>query len=82
MIVNFNPNVSTCQKQKTHFGNEQSANRVKSAIVAALNTKDPQLKIDVKKAREKIEAALGNEDKAGKSILRKFKETLLSIENN
>lgn len=77
MIVNFNPNVSNCKKQKTCFGNERSANLVKNSIEAALAAKDPKLKINVPQAVERILIALKTEDKAGKSILKRFMNSLV-----
>ena len=77
MIVNFNPNISNCRKQKICFGNERSANLVKSSIDVALAAKDPKLKINVPQAVERILIALKTEDKAGKSILKRFMNSLV-----
>lgn len=77
MIVNFNPNVSSCKKQKTRFGNAQSANSVKGSIEQALKVSDPKLRMTVSKALDRIASALENEDREGKSILKKFRASLL-----
>ena len=77
MLVNFNPSVSTRKNQKPAFKGEHSANLVKKTIQTALETKAPDLKITKAQALERIHEALRTEnDKTGKSILRKFREQL------
>ena len=76
MIVNFVPNVSSCKKQKTSFGNKSSANLVKSSIQQALKVSDPKLRMTVNQALERIAIALKSEDKEGASILKRFRNEL------
>lgn len=78
MIVSFSPSTNKYPQSKTSFGDAYSANLLVTTYTKAMNTTAKELRLSPVEVLVKLQQAIRNEDKAGKSVLRKLQDEILA----